>query len=210
MGYVKAVEREVQIVDAAVRVLSTVGVLNTTLRAVALEADIPLGTLHYVFPSKDKMLRAVISALIDEVLVTVRSGLELDRGVAHAIRQGVFRFWDTLVEGDIGLQIMQYELAMYSVRSQGSGSLAQLQFERYTALVTDFCEQAAEAAAESCAVDFGTLGRLSLAVLDGLIVQYVTKPDPVRARSDLERAVEMVVKMADPQPAANPGRDRLR
>lgn len=202
MGYVKAAEREEQIVEAAIRVLGTVGVANTTLRAIATEAGIPLGTLHYVFPSKDKLLRAVIAALIDEVLVTVKSGLELDRGVAHAIRQGVTRFWDTLVEGDVGLQIMQYELAMYSVRSQGPGGLAQLQFEHYTALVTDFCEQAAETAGEHCAVDFGTLGRLSLAVLDGLIVQYVTAPDSARARRDLESAVEMVVAYADPQPAA--------
>ncbi|QNG17739.1 TetR/AcrR family transcriptional regulator [Rhodococcus triatomae] len=202
MAYVKAADREAQIVEAAIRVLSTVGVANTTLRAIAAEADIPLGTLHYVFPSKDTLLRAVIAALIDEVLVTVKSGLELDRGVAHAIRQGVTRFWDTLVEGDLGLQIMQYELAMYSVRSQGPGGLAQLQFERYTALVTEFCAQAAEAAGERCAVDFGTLGRLSLAVLDGLIVQYVTDSDPARARRDLDSAVEMVIGYADPQTVA--------
>ncbi|MBJ8339422.1 TetR/AcrR family transcriptional regulator [Antrihabitans sp. YC3-6] len=203
MGYVKAVERREQIVEAAIRVLSSVGVPNTTLRAIAVEAGVPLGTLHYVFPSKDEMLRAVIAALIDEVLVAVKSGLELDRGLAHALRHGVFRFWDTLVEGGVGVQVMQYELAMYSVRSEGSGGLAQLQFERYTALVSEFCEQAANAANESCAVDFGTLGRLSLAVLDGVIVQYVTNPDSVRARRDLERAIEMVVKYADPQPVGD-------
>lgn len=204
MGYVKAAEREGQIVVAAIQVLSAVGVANTTLRAVAREADVPLGTLHYVFPSKDQLLRAVIATLIDGALATVKSGLELDRGVAHAIRHGVFRFWDILVEGDVGLQIMQYELAMYSVRSQGPGGLAQLQFESYAALVSDFCERAAEAAGERCAVDFDTLGRLALAVLDGLIVQFVIVPDPVRARGDLGRAVEMVVAYADPQPVGSP------
>ncbi|OBI05293.1 TetR family transcriptional regulator [Mycolicibacter heraklionensis] len=206
MAYIKAAEREGQIVAAAMRVLSDVGVAGTTLRGVAAEAGIPLGTLHYVFPSKDLLLRAVIAAVMDDVVVAVRADLQLDRGVAHALRQGVTNFWKTLVESDTGLQVMQYELAMYSVRSEGSGGLAQLQYERYTALVTDFCAQAAQAAGERCAVDFDSLGRLALALVDGLIVQYVTNPDPERARRDLDRAVDMVVQFADPQPVGTRSR----
>ncbi|WP_125079543.1 TetR/AcrR family transcriptional regulator [Mycobacterium sp. P7213] len=200
MAYIKATEREGQIVAAAMRVLSDVGVAGTTLRGVAAEAGIPLGTLHYVFPSKDQLLRAVIAAVMDDVVDAVRADLQLDRGVAHALRQGVTNFWSTLVESDTGLQIMQYELALYSVRSEGAGGLAQLQYERYTALVTEFCAQAAQAAGERCAVDFDSLGRLALALVDGLIVQYVTSPDSERARRDLDRAVDMVVHFADPQP----------
>lgn len=205
MAYVKAAERHEQIVAAAIRVLSQVGVPGTTLRAVAAEADIPLGTLHYVFPSKDQMLRAVIAAVIDDVVATVNDSLELDRGLAHAMSHGVMTFWSALVEGDVGVQVMQYELALYSVRSEGSGGLAQLQYDRYTALVTDFCEQAANAAGERCAVDFATLGRLALGVLDGLIIQYVASRDDQRARRDLERAIQMLVTLADPQPVAGAG-----
>ncbi|WP_280233336.1 TetR/AcrR family transcriptional regulator [Nocardia cyriacigeorgica] len=200
MAYVRAAEREEQIVAAAMRVLGTAGVAGTTLRGVAAEAGIPLGTLHYVFPSKDKLLRAVIATVIRDVSDAIRAELELDRGVAHAIRQGVTSFWDKLVEGDVGLQIMQYELALYSARSEGPGGLAQLQFERYVCLISEFCEQAAQAAGERCAVEFDALGRLALALTDGLIMQYVASPDPERARRDLNRAVDMIVLYADPQP----------
>jgi AcrR family transcriptional regulator len=200
MAYVKAAERQEQIVAAAIRVLSDVGVPGTTLRAVAAEAGIPLGTLHYVFPSKDQMLRAVIVAVIDEVVATVHDSLQLDRGLAHALGHGVTAFWDALVEGDVGVQVMQYELAMYSVRNEGSEGLARLQYDRYTALVTEFCEQAANAAGERCAVDFATLGRLGLAMLDGLIIQYVAGRDGRRARRDLDRGIQMLVTLADPQP----------
>ncbi|OBB96082.1 TetR/AcrR family transcriptional regulator [Mycolicibacterium peregrinum] len=202
MAYVKAAERHEQIVAAAIRVLSDVGVPGTTLRAVAAEAGIPLGTLHYVFPSKDQMLRAVIVAVIDDVVATVHGSLELDQGLAHALRHGVKTFWEALVEGDVGVQVMQYELAMYSVRSEGSEGLARLQYDRYTALVTEFCEQAANAAGERCAVEFATLGRLGLAMLDGLIIQYVASRDRQRARRDLDRAIQMLVTLADPQPSA--------
>ena len=206
MAYVRAVEREQQIVAAAIRVLSDIGVPNTTLRGVAAEAGVPLGTLHYVFPSKDKLLRAVIAAVIDDVLDTVQSDLDVGSGVAHAMRTGVTTFWKTLVEGEIGLQIMQYELELYSARSEGPGGLAQVQYERYTSLIEDLCERAARAAGERCAVDFGVLARLSLALVDGLILQYIASPDSDRAHRDLDRAVDMVVLLADPRPVA--GRSR--
>ncbi|KAA0084776.1 TetR/AcrR family transcriptional regulator [Mycolicibacterium sp. P9-64] len=203
MAYVKAADREEQIVAAARRVMATVGVSATTLRAVASEAGIPLGTLHYVFPSKEKMLRAVIAAVIAEVLHTVGDGLQFDQGVEHAIRNGAHRFWDTLVEGDVGVQITQYELAMYAARTQDLGSLARLQYEQYTSLITELLEQAATSAGERCAVDFDTLGRLCLAVIDGLIVQYVSHPDADRAHRDLNRAIDMIVAFADPQPVSS-------
>ena len=69
------------------------GVGGTTLRAVAAEADVPLGTLHYVFPSKELLLKAVIEDVMDEI-----SGL-LGRvghgsGLEHAIRRGLATYWD--------------------------------------------------------------------------------------------------------------------
>jgi AcrR family transcriptional regulator len=199
MAYIRAAEREEQIILAAIKVLSDVGVANATLRSVASAAEIPLGTLHYVFPSKDQMLRAIIARVIRDVLDTVRAGLELDRGLEHAIRHGVATFWNTLVANEIGLQIMQYELAFYSVRSQGSEGLARTQYEQYTALVTEFCAEAARAANETCAVEFDSLGRLALAILDGLILQYAAKPDADRARADLDAAIDMIVAFANPQ-----------
>lgn len=205
MAYVKAAQREQEIVAAAIRVLSSVGVAGTTLRAVAAEVGIPLGTLHYVFASKDSLLRAVINTVTAGVVAALRFDAALDRGLAHAIRHAAERAWQSLVADEAGLQIMQYELAMYSARSEGPGGLAQLQYEQYTSLFAEFWEQAAQAAGERCAVDFATLGRLSLAMTDGLVIQYLANPDPDRARRDLHRVVDMIVAFADPQPIVGQG-----
>jgi AcrR family transcriptional regulator len=202
VAYVKASEREEQIVAAAIREFSETGVPGTTLRAVAARAGIPLGTLHYVFPSKDQLLRAVIATVINEISETLRTELAVDKGVEHALRHGVGNFWKKLVTSRVGLQIMQYELLTYSLRSDSDGGLARLQYERYSALVTEFCERAAQAAGERCAVGFDTLGRIALAQVDGLILQYIAKPDPDRARRDLGHALDMLVLFADPQPVA--------
>ncbi|WP_406865144.1 TetR/AcrR family transcriptional regulator [Streptomyces sp. HUAS MG47] len=202
MAYVRAAEREEQIVAAAMRVLSSAGVPSTTLRAVAAEAGIPLGTLHYVFPAKDQLLRAVTSKVIADISDALRAEVELDRGVEQAFRQAITSFWHRLVETGIGLQVMQYELTAYSVRTEGAGGLAQSQYERYSSLVTDLCEQAAQAAGERCAIGFDALGRLTLALVDGLILQYVASPDSDRARRDLRHAVDMIILLADPRPVA--------
>ncbi|GAB10042.1 putative TetR family transcriptional regulator [Gordonia araii NBRC 100433] len=208
MAYVRAQDREAQVVAAAIRVLSRVGVPAATVRAVAAEADMPLGTLHYVFPSKDQLMRAVLAAVIDDISDALRSDLELDKGVAHALRHGIGAFWEKLVAHDIGLQVMQYELTMYSLRGEVDGGLARFQYERYNSLVTQFCEQAAQASGERCAVGFDSLGRLALSVVDGLILQYIAKPDPERARRDLDNALDMLVVYADPQPVTRGGKRR--
>lgn len=202
MAYVKAAEREEQVVTAAIAVLSEIGVPATSLRAVAARAGIPLGTLHYVFPSKDQLLRAVIERVTNDISATLRAELDAGQGVENALRLGIAGFWERLVEADIGLQIMQYELMSYSLRTEGAGELARVQYERYCSLVTDFCERAAQAAGERCAVGFDVLGRLALGIVDGLILQYVSRPDHERAQRDLAHGLDMLVLYADPQPVA--------
>ncbi len=199
--YVKATEREQQIVAAAIRVLEEVGVPGATMRAVAAAADVPLGTLHYVFPSKDQLLAAVISTVVEEVAASLRSEVSPEHGLEHALRHGVTLFWEELLANRVGLQIMQYELAMYSARSDRGGALARLAFQRYTALLAELCEEAARASGERCAVGFDVLGRLLLAVQDGLIIQYIACPDADRVRGDTAYAVDMVLRLADPRPA---------
>lgn len=204
MAYVKAAVREEQIVAAAVEVLSDVGVAAMTLRSVAAQAGVPLGTMHYVFPSKDALLRAVISSVTTDIAEALRSAPVLDQGVAEALRRGITRFWDELVDGGIGLQLMQYELASYSIRSEGPGGLARLQYASYTEVVMEFCAQAAETAGEELAVGYDELGRLALALIDGLILQYVAEPDSERAHADLRNAIDMLIRFADPQKTTAP------
>ena len=202
MAYVKAAVREEQIVAAARRVMSAHGVAGTTLRAVAAEAGIALGTLHYVFRSRDELLRAVIEDLVEEISVALRADLQSGDGLEQTLRAGVTGAWQRLVRQAAGQQIMQYELAMHSLRSKDLGSLAQWQYDRYASIVTEWCEQAATSAGERCAIGYDSLGRLILATLDGLVLQFLVNPDEDRSQRDLHHALDMIVLLADPQPVA--------
>ncbi len=108
------------------------------------------------------------------------------------------RFWTTLVEDQEGLQIIQYELTIYALRTPGLESMARWQYDRYARIVAAWCQEAASNAGETCAVPFDTLARVLVAGVDGLILQYVCDPDATRSREDLQAVIEMVVGLASP------------
>src|SRR4051812_17494629 len=110
MPHVEASVRRTQLVAAARRALSREGVARTSLRMVAAEAEVPLGTLQYVFPSKELLLRAVIEDVVDEIADVLKRSAELEDGLEHAIRRGLTNLWSQFVTEQTNLQLMQYEL----------------------------------------------------------------------------------------------------
>lgn len=196
MPYVEASVRSKQFVAAARRVMTRDGVASTSLRAVAAEAEAPLGTLQYVFPSKEQLLRAVIEDVIEEIADVLMAGVEVNSGLAHAIRQGLSIFWSQLVVDQINLQVMQFELLNYALRQPGLEQMAQWQYQRYAEAIAQWCETAATNAGEVSAVPYDRLARIILANVDGLTMQYACDPDDRRAHADLDTVADMVVALA--------------
>ena len=126
MAYVKATVRSAQLVEAARRVLVARRRSGHDLRGVAAEAEVPLGTLSYVFGSKEQLLKAVIQDVTEEIAELLRDSAETDKGLEQAIRVGIDTFWTRLVLDERWLQVMQYELVMYALRTPGLDDLAQV------------------------------------------------------------------------------------
>ncbi|KAB7760862.1 TetR/AcrR family transcriptional regulator [Mycolicibacterium mucogenicum] len=202
MVYVESAVRGRQIIAAARDVLVRDGVARTTMRAVADEAQIPLGTLQHVFPTKQKLLRAVIEDVVEEIAEVLRTSADLDDGLEHAVRQGVRGFWNTLVVGRNNLQLVQFELVVQALRTPGLEDLARWQYERYVDVVAHWCEQAAARAHETVAIGYRSIARTFLAGIDGLIVQYVVDPDPARADEDLDTLITMILGAAAVRPVS--------
>lgn len=203
MAYVKADERRAQLVEAARAVLSRDGVTGTTLRAVAAEAGVPLGTLHYVFPTKEQLITAVVEDIRDEVSAVFRSA-EIDAGLEHAIRYGVENYWQRLVVNQPELALMRHEVFVYALRTPGLEQLARWQIDGYARIVAEWCQEAAGNAGETCAVPFDTLGRVLVGTVIGVVLHYLGDHDRDRARRDLEAAMDMLVDLAAVHSAANP------
>lgn len=202
MVYVESAVRSRQIVAAARVVITRDGVVGTTVRAVAQEAAIPLGTLQYVFPTKQQLLRAVIEDLVEELASNLMSSVPRGDELESAIGQGIRTFWNELVVGDAErVQLAQYELTTYALRTAGLEDLARWQYERYTDVVAGWLQRAAPRVGEENSFDSRQLARLVVAGVDGLIMQYVVNPDPDRGREDIEAMIAMIIDRADVRPA---------
>lgn len=202
MPYVESALRKKQAVAAARVVLMRDGVARTSMRTVANEAEIPLGTLQYVFPTKHGLLQAVIEDVVEEIAEVLRASAETDAGLEHAIRHGMRNFWGMLVVEHRDLQLMQYELVTHALRSPELESLSRWQYERYFEVVAEWCREAANRAHETSSVPVERLARVVIAGIDGLILQQVIAPDTERSAADLEVLIDMVVAMAAPHPAS--------
>ncbi|AMT69334.1 TetR/AcrR family transcriptional regulator [Mycobacteroides immunogenum] len=201
MPYVESAQRTKEAVAAARVVLMREGVGRTTMRAVAAEAGIPLGTLQYVFPSKQGLLKAVIEDIVGEIAQVLRGAAESETGLNNAIRRGTRNFWSQLVDDQFKLQLVQVELVTHALRTPGLENLPAWQYERYTENVALWCREAASRAGERCAVSFDRLARVLVAGVDGLIMQHIVDPNPERSAEDLESLTEMLIALASVTPA---------
>jgi AcrR family transcriptional regulator len=196
MVYVEAAVRRRQLVASARTVMMRDGVARSSLRAIAEEAGIPLGTLQYVFPSKELLLRAVIEDVVEELAALLKEDVELAGGLEGAIRHGVSTFWSGLVAEERNLQLMQYELTTYALRTAGQEDLARWQYEQYCGVVAAWLQEAADNAGETSAVPYARLARVMVAGIDGLILQRICDPDASRSREDLDAMLVGLVGLA--------------
>jgi AcrR family transcriptional regulator len=195
-AYAKAEVRRGQLVAAARAVLAREGMAGTTLRGVAAEAGVPLGTVHYIFATKEQLLRAVLEDVLEEISVAFRAAASSATDLDAAMRATVLDVWSQLVEADPGMQIMQYELTIWALRTEGMAHVARRQYELYLQVLTDNWNEAAARAGVTLAIPADQLARLFLAGADGLILQYLTLGDPEQTRADLERFVGQMVRYA--------------
>jgi hypothetical protein len=113
---------------------------------------------------------------------------------------------------DPQLQLLQFELALYALRTPGQEHLARWQLEGYSRTVAAWCQEAAGNAGEVCAVPLDVLGRAIVAGYLGVILQYLTDPDEARSRRDLQSLLDMVIHLAGtrPAPSTEPAQGRRK
>jgi AcrR family transcriptional regulator len=201
--YVKVDDRRGQIVGAARTALTRDGVSATTMRSLAAEAGVPLGTLHYAFQSKDEILRAVLADITRDLAADLDRLARPGAGLAATLRQAVPAGFAREMKRP-KTHLLQYELITYALRTPGLGGLARWQYDQHCGIVARWCRDTAAAAGETCAADFGVIARVLVAGIDGLILQYLADPDDDRAARDLDHVITAVVALASPAPAGTP------
>ena len=160
-------ERRRAILDAALRVISRAGVGATTHRAVAAEAEVPLGTVTYHFGSIDNLLESALRWFVEQETTRLRAVAE---GLAAAPRAAPDEIADAIV-GELateprGSALPQFERYLEAARRPSLQPAAQECLAAYGAVA-----EAALRAAGSPRAQEGAL--LFVAMVDGLALHQM-------------------------------------
>ncbi len=190
------------LVDALIAVVVREGLDAVSIRSVAREAGVSIGTVQYYFASKDDLLLAAYGHVFDEVSARAREIAASDPPPAEYIRALLF---ELLPLDDRRRATLQVTIA-FTARSTHSPRLAELYTEGYRAL-TDAIARALRLAATSGQANPGVdpvrAARHAVALADGLGWHLLCAPEALTADNAVAALDAHLVALL-------PGADRAR
>ncbi|MGZ2744340.1 TetR/AcrR family transcriptional regulator [Burkholderia stagnalis] len=187
-GMAKREQLKAQIIQGAIDALAESGPAAVTTRKIAAKAGVNLATLHYYFESKDALLIGALEAIVAQMSQAFKIGLTEQLDFAGCIESVIRNSWN-LIKATRNIQILQYELTLYTLRNEEAKSLAKLQYDSYCKLYEDSFRQCLRDAKVALTIDLAELARFVVAGMDGLILQYLADPDDERANRGLQNLI---------------------
>jgi len=187
--YAKTRERRQEILDAAVEVFSSAGFHKGSLRDVADRVGLSQAGLLHHFPSKERLLEAVLTRRDDEA--RARLGDPLPAGV------DVLRGMVDLAEYNASTpELVEMHVILSAEGTSADHPIHDYFVARY-ALVFDQVRVAFEEADARCqlkpGVNCASAARTLIALMDGLQVQWLLHRDEVDMAGDLARYVQSLL-----------------
>ena len=175
--YVSAVDRKEQLINGTIAVLQKSGIEGVTTRSVAAEAKAPLASIHYTFGSLDDLVLAAFERLIDELSAWVADGLDAKAGYGSCIINIMNRVTGLLEDERFGVLLRD-------LNPTGDRRVEKLE-EKYYRLAQDIMDSIADAVGHEPAIPRPQLARMTMAAIDGVVLQFAANNDIKIARSDL-------------------------
>ena len=185
MSRTPAAIRRTELVEAAIRVSLDEGLEAATVRRIAAEAGVSLGTVHYCFGSKRALLEAVVESIAQPTLEVDLSAIAPDdyTGIIRA----AFRAYWVEAGGNRDRQRLIYELATHLVRQEEPGpELAKMMVQRSFATVARFIEQRLLDSVPELPLPSQTLARMISAATAGVALAWIADGDDQAALEVLD------------------------
>lgn len=180
-----AAVRRTELVEAAIRVSLDEGLEAATVRRIAAEAGVSLGTVHYCFGSKRALLEAVVESVSQPQLNVDLTGVEPDD--LYGTIRAAFRAYWTEAGGNRDRQRLIYELVNHLVRQDDPGpDLARMMFRRSFATVEHFIEEHLQRQASVLPLPTETIARMIVSVTDGVALAWIADGDDEKALEVLD------------------------
>ncbi|MBF6214732.1 TetR family transcriptional regulator [Nocardia puris] len=197
MTRLKAEQRRRLLVDAAFTVMARDGVAAASTRAICAEAGMPQSAFHYVFRSKEELLReltAVVvnaqTAALDDLDVTATTL----RGMVHAAFEHLLAATVT----EPGRQAVLYELMLLDLRAEDDpGALGRWQYRLYTERATALLGALTRRFGVRWRVPVPALARMVATSIDGAVLAWLADRDTETAGESLRALAEAVIGLAE-------------
>ncbi|HEY1829938.1 MAG TPA: TetR/AcrR family transcriptional regulator [Acidimicrobiales bacterium] len=188
------VDNRAALLKGARQCLEQIGYARTTTRDVANAAGVSLGAIGYHFGSKEVLLNEAIAEGFRDWIASF-APLVIDSegaGLDARLRQAIPQFY-ALMENNRPLLVAFFEALAQAehtpaLRAQFAEQYRQSRAAAAEMLTTSLGPQLAE-----IGIDPETLGSLILALVDGLITQYLIDPDDTPSASALLAFYDVLV-----------------
>ncbi|MGY1683300.1 TetR/AcrR family transcriptional regulator [Geodermatophilus sp. SYSU D01176] len=195
-------QRRAQLVAAAMRVMQREGAWSLTTRAVAREAGVPLGAVHYAFGSKSELVRAVFQADRERATALLRRAVEAGGTPAEVLTRALVGYVDSVIAAP-GAEMVLQELTMMGGRDDELRAAAKEATEQYRSDVLDLLHRVAEASGGTWSGDVDVLAESLLGLLFGASVNWLcTGDDALFRRCATDAAHTLAARLVNaPGPA---------
>lgn len=201
MARLSSAERRVQLVEAAIAVMTRDGIAKATTRAIVGEAGVSLSVFHYCFESKHALLEAVIETLTEHSASPAMAAVEVDaRASLHqTVRASLQAYWDHVVANPAE-HMLTYELTQYVLREHGLEDVAKRQYRQYVKANQRVVEQAQRHFDFEFVIAKADLARYLASTLDGLTLSYLVLGNKASTERILDSLADHVVACVRPRP----------
>lgn len=185
MNRLPVAERREQLIDAAIRVATRDGIDAATVRAIAAEAGVSLGVVHYCFRDKDEILRAMAHQITRQNLSTGLQQMPPEGDAGDIIRGATHLLWSN-ISGTRGAQLLSYELTTYSMRHPEVRQVASEQYSVSHQAARTFLDSVAGAAHVEWTIPVTLLARLVVMATDGITLSWLADHEEEQALAALD------------------------
>ncbi len=177
-------ERREQLVEAAITVASRDGIDAATVRAVAAEAGVSLGVVHYCFQDKDALLDAMAYQITRQNLGQSLLEMPAHADPATIVEHALDLLW-TGISATRGSQLLSYELTTFSMRHPEVRQVSVNQYLVSHEAARQFLEMMARAADIEWTLPLAVMARLVVMMTDGVVLAWLADGDDRAARETL-------------------------
>ena len=205
-AYRPIADRRRQLVEAGLAIAERDGVAAVTVRRVAGEAGVSLGLVSYCFGSKEELILAMATRIVEELAEHSGSepgpdstGDEIARivGIGGVLRGVLAGMW-AQIERTPRRQLLTYEITTLALRESGLEDVARRQYQVTLGIASAVLDRAARTAGVTWTRDLDEVANIAVMALDGATLRWLVDHDSESALARLGDVADLLSTMTSP------------